>query len=303
MITFNKEAFIRSLILLGFAFFMVQISYTGEIAMYVHPRMNIYILLCAIYFIIIAIFNLRNVFSEHKHSVNLLLIAIFAIPLCMALFIPPVSLGSDLAKNRGTNLKGALLSQADNPSKNINSDTTVNNYNINNNSDSNVSATDSNNNPQLDNSDDSQKSAEIENSVKSDSAKNKDINSKKIENGIIKVNDENYIATLDELMINPNNYVGKTIEITGFVFRDTDFSDNDFVIGRLSMICCAADMQIVGLMCNMENAKSLKNDTWLKVKGKIKIGTYYRKKMPVIDVKEIQSISKPENEYVYPLYY
>jgi putative membrane protein len=95
-------------------------------------------------------------------------------------------------------------------------------------------------------------------------------------------------------------YENKTIELTGFVFRDKDFNDTSFIAARSLITCCAADTSIVGLICEYNDGKQLKNDTWIKVKGKIKDTSFNGQQMPMIVVEKCEEIEKPKNEYIYP---
>ncbi|WP_343216272.1 hypothetical protein [Clostridium frigoris] len=76
--------------------------------------------------------------------------------------------------------------------------------------------------------------------------------------------------------------------------------ENEFVPARLMMTCCAADLAPVGLLANYDKAKDLKQDTWIKVTGKIKDLNYNGEKTPIIIVESIKNTEKPKIEYVYP---
>lgn len=121
-----------------------------------------------------------------------------------------------------------------------------------------------------------------------------------IENNIIQINQRNFVFSLNEIIENPDKYDGKEIEITGFVYKDKNLKDNEFVIGRFMMVCCAADMQIVGIKCDSNNLEPYENDTWIKVKGKLKKETYEGKIDPIIVAEHIEKDLNPNTSYVYP---
>lgn len=272
----NKDILAKNIILLGFSYFMIKIYYTGQISMYVHPRMNIYILLCAIYFVIISIFNIKRIFIKHNANLNKGVLIAFIIPLCIALFVQPVSLSADVIKNKGINISQAN-SNTSQGNNNLNTDGINNNNNI--------SADSLGNNEST-----------------SDDTFGRDSNGNITRTGkdVIRVNENQYYSILCSVFDDIDAYQGKTIEISGYVFRDKTFKDNQFVIGKTLITCCSADATIVGLMCNMRDSDLLKNDEWFTVTGTIKAIIYEGQKMPSIDVGSMKKISKPNNEYVYP---
>ncbi|MFA6940880.1 MAG: TIGR03943 family protein [Clostridiaceae bacterium] len=121
-----------------------------------------------------------------------------------------------------------------------------------------------------------------------------------IEGNTIIVNDENFVFSLDELNENIKKYEKMKIKITGFVYKDKSFKENEFVAARFMMTCCTADMQVVGLMCNFQNTKALNNDTWVEITGKLEKSDYQGQVSACIKVDSIKKISKPDNQYVYP---
>lgn len=120
-----------------------------------------------------------------------------------------------------------------------------------------------------------------------------------MENEVIVIKEENFLAWTEELYTSPEKYNGKEIEVVGFVFRDEGFEKNEFVPARYYMSCCAADMQPVGILCRDENAHVLENNSWVSVKGTIDIGEYKGSKMAIIMVRSVEKTQKPENEIVY----
>ena len=70
----------------------------------------------------------------------------------------------------------------------------------------------------------------------------------------IVMTDESFIPWIEELYGNLSKYEGKKIEVVGFVFKDKEFGQSNFVPARLTMNCCAADMQPVGILCEYQRA-------------------------------------------------
>ncbi|WP_027308347.1 TIGR03943 family protein [Caloramator sp. ALD01] len=116
--------------------------------------------------------------------------------------------------------------------------------------------------------------------------------------GLTEVKNSNYLDVMDELHKNLDRYEGREIVIDGFVFKDKSFNENQFVVARMLITCCAADAQIIGLMVEGEN--NLKENEWVRVEGVIKKGVYNGEIIPVIKCKGVKLIEKPKEEYIYP---
>ena len=122
----------------------------------------------------------------------------------------------------------------------------------------------------------------------------------KLQDNMVIVDDRNYIRWLKEIYDNLETYRGKKIQMVGFVFRGKEVKVNEFVPARLLMICCTADLQVVGMLCRYDKAKSLADDSWVKVTGTIRIITYKGTKVPIVVADSVVETDKPKSEYVYP---
>jgi len=112
----------------------------------------------------------------------------------------------------------------------------------------------------------------------------------------IVINDKQYVAYLDKIGNNHKEYVGREIEVTGFIYKDQTMKDKEFALARYMMTCCAADMQMVGYLCHFKEPVNLPNETWVKVNGKIEEDN----DDVVIHVDNIEKIEAPKEGYVYP---
>lgn len=63
-----------------------------------------------------------------------------------------------------------------------------------------------------------------------------DISNNKINNKILEINSNNFTTFLKNCNENIESYVGKTVHISGFVYRLSDFAQNQFVVARLMPI-------------------------------------------------------------------
>lgn len=105
-----------------------------------------------------------------------------------------------------------------------------------------------------------------------------------------------YLDALDH----QERYDGKTVTITGMVFKSKNFTEEYFVPGRMAMTCCADDMTFIGFMCKSAFAKNLTNKQWVKVTAEM----HYEEREeyhgigPVLYAKNITKAEKPEEPMV-----
>jgi uncharacterized repeat protein (TIGR03943 family) len=118
----------------------------------------------------------------------------------------------------------------------------------------------------------------------------------------IQVPENLYIETLTTLDLYSDSFQGKTIELSGFVYRDENMSDNQFVIGRFTVQCCSADAAPYGVLVQYEKGNLFATDQWIQITGKIDQTTFNGTKLMIIEADRIQKIEAPKELYVYPNY-
>jgi putative membrane protein len=129
-------------------------------------------------------------------------------------------------------------------------------------------------------------------------------NARGSQGNLIKPNEKNYYDVINDIKYNANKYKGKKITIGGFVYKDETFPKDTFVVGRLIIICCAADAELTGLVVKMNNS-TLQNDQWVEATGSIDVIPNFdkddpiNKTIPVINVTNVKTIAKPSNPYIY----
>lgn len=115
----------------------------------------------------------------------------------------------------------------------------------------------------------------------------------------IVLSNENYISILDVLDRFPKEFAGKQVELTGFVFREKDFSETQLVIARKGDPCCADEHDgLYGLLSTMENAKDLPDNQWVNVSGELSTNRYSGAEVPYLQIKKAVNINPPEQPYV-----
>jgi putative membrane protein len=118
----------------------------------------------------------------------------------------------------------------------------------------------------------------------------------------ITVPDETFIPLMNIFDRNPAAFIGKQIELTGFVYREPDFEENQFVIARFGLSCCVADASVYGMLGEAEEAATLGVDQWVNIKGTMAVTEYNSIHLPYIHITEVERIDPPATPYVYEFY-
>lgn len=109
------------------------------------------------------------------------------------------------------------------------------------------------------------------------------------------LDENNFTDILKSVHDNIEDNVGKTIKLSGFVFRLPDFEDGYFVCGRNMLL--DNDEKVVGFLCKYEGKFNFKDSEWIEITGTFEKG-YYMTDMPVIHIESINKITAPANTYV-----
>lgn len=117
----------------------------------------------------------------------------------------------------------------------------------------------------------------------------------------IVMDDTSFAGWLTELYTKPDAWVGKKITARGAVWKDTEFFGKDqFAVARMMMICCAADMQPVGILVKWKGIHALKDGEWVEVTGTLSKQPYKDTFDPLIVAESVKTIAVPQNVYIYP---
>ena len=119
------------------------------------------------------------------------------------------------------------------------------------------------------------------------------------QNEICKISSSNYTNVLKAVHDNIDDYIGKKIKFTGYVYRVLDLKDNEFILARDMIVSSDFQSVVVGFLCSYEKAKNFENRTWVEVTGEITKGDYHGD-IPIIKVIQINKVDKPNEEFVYP---
>ena len=119
------------------------------------------------------------------------------------------------------------------------------------------------------------------------------------QNDDFEISSKNYTNVLKTVHENIDTYVGMKIKFTGYVYRVSDLTDNQFVLARDMIVSSNYQSVIVGFLCECDNAKDFDDEVWVQVTGEITKGNYHGD-MPILNIQEIQKVDTPSEEYVYP---
>jgi uncharacterized repeat protein (TIGR03943 family) len=98
----------------------------------------------------------------------------------------------------------------------------------------------------------------------------------------------------------PDAYKGQKAKFTGFVVHSPDQPDNEFLITRFVITCCAADVYPVSLPVKIAESRSTyPPDRWLQIEGQADVETTNGKRQVVIVASNITAIAEPKNPYDY----
>ncbi|MCD1260371.1 TIGR03943 family protein [Paenibacillus athensensis] len=117
---------------------------------------------------------------------------------------------------------------------------------------------------------------------------------------LISVKPEIFMEILSTVSLFQENFYGKTIELSGFVYREEGLKADQLIVGRFAVSCCSADASPYGVLTEFPGASAFAKDTWIKVTGKIAKGSYDGNDIFKIKADKIEKITAPKTPYVYP---
>jgi uncharacterized repeat protein (TIGR03943 family) len=94
------------------------------------------------------------------------------------------------------------------------------------------------------------------------------------------------------------SFNGQEADVTGFVYRDDTFGDDQFLVARFTISCCVADALAVGLPVAWD--EDIPNDQWVRVMGTLQVGDFRGERKPILQPTSIELIDQPEHPYLYP---
>lgn len=116
----------------------------------------------------------------------------------------------------------------------------------------------------------------------------------------IEVTDLDYTEVMSELNQFPDDYIGKEVSMTGFVFRSPEQTSNQISLVRYVITCCTADALPYGILCEAKSPENYPAGTWLEITGVVQKGKYDDEPVGMVKLSSIKKIAEPKHPYVFP---
>lgn len=113
---------------------------------------------------------------------------------------------------------------------------------------------------------------------------------------IAQIKPQKYTNILKSVHENLEDYIGQKISFSGYIYRLTGFSEDQFVLAR-DMDIGNNQTLVVGFLSSSEKVKEFPTYTWVEITGEITKG-YYNGEVPILKILSIEKASKPEDATV-----
>ncbi|MFB4162321.1 TIGR03943 family protein [Alteribacillus sp. JSM 102045] len=285
---FSFQQFLRAVILAVFAAFFIRLHYSGDITKIVNPKYEVLSQTAGAVFVFLTLIQITRVWKPeethhhcssgctHHHGYDdsflkkCICYGILMFPLITGFALPPETLNSSVAENKGTMLsQGNRIETGEKRAE--------------------ESTTDLHDQEPLPNNNYFQED-EYE-------AKMKDLEAL----NVIEMKDDIFSSYYDAIHENPRDFAGKTIKLKGFTYKEEGLPSNQLVISRFIITHCIADAGVLGWLTEFEQADSYEEDIWMEIEGTLKVATYNGVELPLIKAERGRVIEEPSNPYVYPV--
>jgi uncharacterized repeat protein (TIGR03943 family) len=93
---------------------------------------------------------------------------------------------------------------------------------------------------------------------------------------------------------------GQPVNLSGFVYREPVFDDDQFMVSRFTVSCCVADASAIGLPVQYDGAIELTVGIWVQIQGRMEVGEFDGDILPIIQTETVELIEQPAHPYLYP---
>ncbi|WP_055109074.1 TIGR03943 family putative permease subunit [Paenibacillus ihumii] len=269
--TLQRQQLARSFILLAFALFIAHLSKSGTLHYYIAPKMEPWLRYCAIPLAAMSLCLAREaLFHSHPSACGCehhAAASRFKSAATYALFLLPLLLGVLLPDqalgSMAANKKGMQLSSPALSSEHLN---------------------------------------DIFVSPDKYNAEFAELAKKLYPQDIIEVKPEIYSETIGAIELFKEQFRGKTVMLSGFVYEDPSLDGaREFIIGRFLVQCCTADAYPFGvLVASAQPLPLFEPDAWIEVQGTVQTRLRDGREIIAISAEEVRKIPRPTTPYVYP---
>jgi len=319
----KRHYILRTLILSGFVLLLAEMIFTGRLSQYLAPRLHMLIYVTLGILIILTIASIRQVIigqsdydcdcDAHKIPrspwTSLIVYGLFCLPLAMGIFMPDKTLGSAMAENLGVNLLSndvRKLAQVNASVPKVESQGEDVKQNASPEGGEQLEEEARKQEEPSDTTEEPAKSVPLEDAqirqlfAESDFGDfYTDIAVFLYKQPVIKLDDKVFLDGLTTMELYAKEFAGKEIETMGFVYHQSDFSEEQFVVARFSVSCCTADASVFGILVEDKQAKNYPIDSWVKVRGKLELRNADGYDMLVLKATQVEPVDAPKDPYVY----
>ncbi|WP_100372566.1 TIGR03943 family putative permease subunit [Bacillus sp. FJAT-45037] len=305
------HAYIRGIILIGFALLMLAFIITGNIRYYIAVNMMPFIYFATAVFLLLGVIQIIRSTSKGQEEeqlcdcgtdhnmegsavTKLIIYSIFIAPIVLGFVLPDKLLDSNVAANRGIQYGSGILTKPTNAPDPTTESSTSRAEAYLNDPDGYMDSIDSADNEYEDFNVEEFYTEEGFNSYYDELAQ------ELLQTDRISVTEENYLDVMTVLDLHLDRFLGHQIEMVGFVYREPEFADDQLVVARFGMTCCVADASVYGTMIEYDKASTYENDTWVRVEGTISKTSYNDFHIPLLQQATITVVPEPETPYVFP---
>ncbi|MBI5960202.1 MAG: TIGR03943 family protein [Chloroflexi bacterium] len=98
-----------------------------------------------------------------------------------------------------------------------------------------------------------------------------------------------------------DGFNGQQAEVIGFVYHDPQLDrSNEFMVARFIVSCCVADAQPIGMVVEWPESASLREDSWVRVRGVFEVRQLDGIDFPWLIAQELTFVDQPQNPYLHP---
>ncbi|WP_426451626.1 TIGR03943 family putative permease subunit [Paenibacillus sp. S-38] len=322
--TLGLHHLLKTLILLGFAVYIAYLVRSELVLLYIAPRMVDYVKWSALVLYAVAAYQLylairmlqgnskaADCDCDHDHAPsrsllkNTLVYGLFALPLALGFLLPDASMGSSLADKKGMNLSSASAvkesrteARADrdasqDPTPGLEAEPMPDSGTASGTPGGGSSAGRA---PAGGTGDALDALFPADKFTEHYAKQAKELYNQKL----ITIREDLYMETLTTLDLYLDQFVGKKLQLTGFVYRQDEMSPKQFVVGRFSIQCCSADAAPFGVLAEYTKAETLAADSWVTVTGTIRKTKFSDMEIMQLQVEKVAKAEPAKTPYVYP---
>ncbi|MFT8320634.1 MAG: TIGR03943 family protein [Bacillus sp. (in: firmicutes)] len=117
----------------------------------------------------------------------------------------------------------------------------------------------------------------------------------------IDLKEDTMLNDLETIYNYPGQFMDKEVSLTGFAYHENELAANQVFLLRFGIIHCIADSGVYGILLDLPDDLTTKNDEWFQVSGKLESIYYqpFKKTIPVLKVTKWTKVAEPKDPYVY----